>query len=458
MKTAGLTRRAAIGAACVATFGATGVFPRRALAQALRGTLGGALDATDEGLTPGSPDDQSQALGAALQKAALDGRPLFLAPGRYEVAEIALPRNTQIIGVPGASRIVFRGGAFLLRAAHATTLRLEGVTLDGAARPLDPSVRALIDADDVDDLAIDDCLFTGSAAAGAFVRAAAGRVQNSRFETVGTVGLHLRQSRGVTASGNVIADCGDTGILVSREEEGEDGSIVTGNRVSNVRADSGGTGQNGNGINLVKANGVIVAENRVDQCAFSAIRCYSSDRIAVTGNIATNSGEMALYVEFAWEDAIVANNLIEGGNGGISFTNFMQYGGRLATCSGNTVRNIRGGPRYPDGNPQIGAGISAEADVAITGNVIESALWGLKIGWGPYLRDVTASGNVIRDTEIGIGVSVVEGVGPALISNNLISGAKKGAILGMRWEDVATEELLGGEGVAGITLSGNRKT
>ena len=50
-------------------------------------------------------------------------------------------------------------------------------------------------------------------------------------------------------------------ILVSRDAESEDGSIVTGNRVSKVRADSGGTGQNGNGINLDKANGVIVADN-----------------------------------------------------------------------------------------------------------------------------------------------------------------------------------------------------
>ena len=67
---------------------------------------------------------------------------------------------------------------------------------------------------------------------------------------------------------------------------------------------------------------------------------------------------MALYVEFAFEGAIVANNLIDGGNGGISFANFIEHGGRLGVCSGNIVRNIRGGPTYPDGNLQIGAGIA----------------------------------------------------------------------------------------------------
>ena len=108
------------------------------------------------------------------------------------------------------------------------------------------------------------------------------------------------------------------------------------------------------------------------------------------------------------------------------------------------MRNIRGGPTYPDGNLQIGAGIAAEADVAITGNVVEDAVWGLQLGWGPYLRDVTATGNVIRRTRIGIAVSVAEGAGPAIIADNLISGAEQGAILGMRWAEVATAELIDG--------------
>ena len=167
---------------------------------------------------------------------------------------------------------------------------------------------------------------------------------------------------------------------------------------------------------------------------------------------------MALYVEFAFEGAIVANNLIDGGNGGISFANFFEHGGRLGVCSGNIVRNIRGGPTYPDGNLQIGAGIAAEADVAITGNVVEDAVWGLQLGWGPYLRDVTATGNVIRRTKIGIAVSVVEGAGPAVIADNLISDAEQGAILGTRWDQVATGELVdGAETAPNVTVSGNRK-
>ena len=63
---------------------------------------------------------------------------------------------------------------------------------------------------------------------------------------------------------------------------------------------------------------------------------------------------------------------------------------------------------------------------------------------------------MIRRTKIGIGVSAVDGGGPTLISGNVISGAEEGAILGMRWEEVATGELgEGKETVQGVTVEGN---
>ena len=447
-----ITKRAFLGGAA-ATAGAL-VFPAtKTSAQALRGALS---DFADPELTPGAPDDQSAAFTRALQRAAAAGRPLFLPPGRYLIGAVTLPPNAYILGVPGESVLTFAGGPFMLRAQGARRLRLDGVTLNGDARPLDRAAGALLEADDVAELAIDDCRFTASGAHGVRLRDVAGRVTRSAFDLIGGAGINVDQSRGMEISGNRVADCGDTGILVQRDSEGADNSIVTGNRVERIRADSGGTGQNGNGINLDKANGVIVSGNRVDECAFSAIRCFSSDSLVISDNIATRLGEMALYVEFTFEGAVVANNLIDGAVGGMSLTNFAEHGGRLATVSGNVVRRISGGPAYPDGNRQIGAGISAEADIAITGNVVEDAEWGLQLGWGPYLRNVTATGNVLRRTKIGVGVSVVEGAGPALIANNLIAEAEHGAILGMRWEAIATGELAdGGETVPGVRIEGN---
>jgi uncharacterized secreted repeat protein (TIGR03808 family) len=452
-----ISRRAALELVAAVTL--SPVLVGRAQAQSLRGGIDPGIDATHAGLRPGSPDDQSEVLARALAGAAAEGRPLFLPPGVYDLHDVALPNTAHLIGIPGKSVLRFRGGMALLSASHAEAIRLEGMTFDGTTTAATLTIDGgLVDLDNVGELAILDCTFNGSATAGTKLSGCAGRIENCRVFGARTIGIWLHQSRGVRVTGNIVEDCGDTGILVAREAEGEDGSIVTENRISRIRAESGGTGQNGNGINLDKANGVIVSGNRVDDCAFSAIRCFSSDSVSVMGNTCTRSGEMALYVEFAFEGAIVANNLIDGANGGISFANFMEHGGRLGVCSGNIVRNIRGGPPYPDGNLQIGAGIAAEADVAITGNVIEDAVWGLQLGWGPYLRNVAATGNVIRRTKIGIGVSVAEGAGPALISDNLISDADQGAILGMQWDQAATEELVDGESPpANVTIYGNKR-
>ncbi len=453
----GLSRRGLL--ACMLGV-STGCVPGRARAQGARSLvdgLRGALDASEEGLVPGAADDQSALLAQALGKAEAAGQALFLPPGRYEISEVELPGRTQLIGVPGETRLAFRGGAFMLRARNAERLRMEGVAVDGLGLPLDDAP-ALLDADNVDDLVLDDCAFSASAAGAVSLRACAGRVERSSIAGARTVGLDLMQSRGMAVLDNVVAECGDTGILVGRDEEGADDTIVRGNRVSGIRADSGGTGQYGNGINLAQANGVIVADNRIDDCAFSAIRCFSSDDLQVTGNIATRSGEVAIYVEFAYEGAIVANNLIDEAAYGISFANLMTYGGRLAVCSGNLIRNISGVSRLPRGDDALlGAGIGAEADIAITGNVIDNAQIGLELGWGEYLRNIAATGNVIRGCPVGVGVTVVEGAGAAVISNNLISGADKGAILGMRWAEVVTDDLAegGAEDYPHLTIAGN---
>ena len=80
------------------------------------------------------------------------------------------------------------------------------------------------------------------------------------------------------------------------------------------------------------------------------------------------------------------------------------------------------------------------------------------LGWGPYLRDVAATGNVIRRAPVGIAVSVVEGSGSAVISDNLISGADRGAVVGMRWADAASGDLArsGAEAFPHLMIERNR--
>jgi uncharacterized secreted repeat protein (TIGR03808 family) len=130
----------------------------------------GALDASGEGLSPDSPDDQSAQLARALDKAELNGQPLFLPPGRYMISDVRLPRHAHLLGVPGQTRLLFGGGNFMLRAEGAATLRIEGLVLDGLGLPLDPGTRGLFDADSVDEVVLEDCEFLGSEAGAVVLR------------------------------------------------------------------------------------------------------------------------------------------------------------------------------------------------------------------------------------------------------------------------------------------------
>ena len=71
---------------------------------------------------------------------------------------------------------------------------------------------------------------------------------------------------------------------------------------------------------------------------------------------------------------------------------------------GNILRNLFRREQEPE--DKRGEGIAVEADASVIGNVIESApTAGLVIGSGTYLRDIVATGNLIRKAGVGILVS-----------------------------------------------------
>jgi uncharacterized secreted repeat protein (TIGR03808 family) len=144
---------------------------------------------------------------------------------------------------------------------------------------------------------------------------------------------------------------------------------------------------------------------------------------------------------------MLSNNVVDGASAGISSVNFNE-GGRMSAISGNLVRNLHAGTSYDPDKNIGGLGITVEADSTVTGNVVEKAeRFGMNIGWGPFLRDVIVSSNIIRDSRTGIRVSVVEGAGKAVIAENVISGAPGGAIVGHHWEEAVTGDLAqGGSG------------
>ncbi len=420
------------------------------------GALG--VDAAHFGVRPGGADDQSRAFQRAIEETARNRTPLAIAPGSYRVGNLRLPSHAQIVGVRGATKLLLSDSASLIAATGADNVTLSGLVLDGLQRRL-LERRGLIQFDNARRLRIVDCELINAGGTSIVCTAVDGEISGTHIADSGDVSIHSLDSRGLLIARNVITGAGNNGIQVWRGKPGDDGTIVSENRIENIDNRSGGSGQYGNAVSVFRAGNVIVRGNRIKNCAFTGVRGNAASNIQIEGNSITDTREVALYAEFGFEGALIANNTVDGAAIGVSVTNFNE-GGRLAVVQGNIIRNLL--PKRPAGtDPGDGAGIgiSVEADTAVTGNVIENApTGGIMLGFGRHLRDVAATGNVVRRADIGIGVSVAAGAGTALIANNVFAEVRRGAIFGMDRNRVVTGDLTkgGAERYANLTVTGNR--
>ena len=450
-----LLRLGAVAAGAIAA-GASALPARAAASASPIGALG--LDAAHFGLRPGSPDDQSRALQAAIDAAARARAPLAIAPGIYRAGNLQLPAGTQLIGVRGATQISLTQGPSLLAATGADHITLSGLVLDGGKRPLGDA-HGLVDLESCHAVRIVDCELLGSGGHGIRCVTVDGEVSGTTLSDIADVAILSYDAAGLLIARNTIIGAGNNGIQIIRRESGDDGTIVVDNRIENIANRAGGSGQYGNAINAFRAGNVMVRGNRIRHCAFSAVRGNAAANIQIDGNSISDVGEVALYAEFGFEGAIIANNSVDGAAIGVSVTNFND-GGRLAVVQGNIIRNLK--PQRPAGTDpgdSAGVGISVEADTVVAGNVIENApLAGIMLGWGRYLRDVAATGNVVRKADIGIAVSVAPGSAATLVADNIISESRRGAIVGMAGAKAVTGDLAqgGAETYPHLTISGNR--
>lgn len=437
-----ISRRALLATAC---FGTIAAHSSPMLAQQSRtpratplGALG--IDATDFGLRAGAAEDQSRRLQQALAEAERRGAPLLLPPGRYRLSQVVLPEGARLVGVPGATQLLAAAPGPILRAARIGRAALSGLTFDGGDMPL-AQRSGLISADDVTALDIDDCEFANAGSVGLVLQRCAGSVTSSRFRNMRDSALFSLDSRGLSIERNQIEDCGNNGIQIWRGEPGDDQSIIRGNRLSRIRTDADGNGPNGNGISLFKAGGVIVEGNQLRDCALTFIRNNSGSGVQIIGNQGRRCGETAIFSEFAFEGAVITGNLIEDCAAGINVTN-LDHGGRLAVVANNMVRRARKGFAPKGTEPIGGMGLHVEAEASVTGNVVEDASdIGISLGWSWGMRNLVATGNMVRRAGIGISVSLVPKQRNALIASNLISDASKGAVVGTEYGKAVTGDL-----------------
>ncbi|MDE2332822.1 MAG: TIGR03808 family TAT-translocated repetitive protein [Bradyrhizobium sp.] len=450
-----INRRHLIGASAAGVAGALAVSPDAARAAPLISVLG--RDATQYSVRSGSADDQTKALQHAIDEAARAQVPLALPPGVYRTGLLHLQSGTQLVGVRGATKLIFNGGASMLQSEGAGHIGLTGITLDGDGIAL-PARRGLVHCLAGTDIRIVDCEISDSGGAGIWFEEVSGDISGNTITNTASTAFVSFDARGLQVARNTIIGTNDNGIEILRNAIGDDGTQVVDNRIEDIKAGPGGSGQYGNAINAFRAGNVIVRGNRIRNCDYSAVRGNSASNIQISGNSVSDVREVALYSEFAFEGAVIANNTVDGAAFGVSVCNFNE-GGRIAVVHGNIIRNLL--PKRPIGtapDDDAGVGIYVEADSSVTGNVIENApSFGIMAGWGKYLRDVVISGNVIRKALIGVGVSVTPGAGTALVNTNMIAETPRGAVVGLDHTRPVTPDLAaeGAQRLAQVVVGNN---
>ncbi|MEQ1696784.1 MAG: TIGR03808 family TAT-translocated repetitive protein [Hyphomicrobiaceae bacterium] len=396
--------------------------------------------------------DQTATLQAAIDDAAARGVPVELPAGVIKTGALTLRPGSVISGAGRLTRLQFIGTGAVFTAKACPGVSVSRLAIDGSMRPLGAAA-ALVVLDECADLEIRSVVVSNSSGNGIAITGSTGRVVGCSVSKVAQAGIFAIDST-LMISGNAVSGCGNNGVLVWRSKAAEDGSQVVNNTIAAIRADAGGTGENGNGINVFRAGSVQVSGNRITDCAYSAVRGNAASNISMTGNTCQRIGEVALYCEFGFQGAVIANNIVDGAATGVSVTNFNE-GGRLAVVQGNLIRNLARREQEPE--DKRGEGIAVEADTLVSGNTIEGApTCGILLGWGRHMRDVSATGNVIRGCRIGIMVSSDSSAGSALVSGNLISGASDGAIRAHEKGRAFGADLAKGAPTTGrVTIAGN---
>ena len=412
-------------------------------------------NARDFGIAPDTGADQSKALQAAIDQAAERGAILTLPPGRYLVRDLKLKPGSHLRGTAGRTILAHGAPGALLSAEAANRAHLHDLVIEGGAHALTGGDHAgLVTFGQSRDLVLAGLEVRGSRANGIVLTGCSGQIRVCTIAGMAQAGIVGLDSEGLEIASNTVTDCANNGILVWRSRAGEDATIVAQNRISRIRAEAGGSGQNGNGVNIYRAGSVLVSANRIADCAYSAIRGNAASNIQMVANNCARIGEVALYAEFGFEGALIASNIVDGAATGVSVTNFNE-GGRLAVVQGNLIRNLVRREHEPE--DKRGEGIAVEADTVVTGNTIENAATvGISIGWGHYMREVVATSNVIRRARVGIMITRDPAAGAALIAQNMISGARDGAIRAMdKGVAVGPDLVRGGIQSSRITIAGN---
>jgi uncharacterized secreted repeat protein (TIGR03808 family) len=381
------------------------------------------------------------------------GYVLFFQPGSYAAGTTTVlttdggGRPLSVKALPGSVTFLFNGTNILLRVEGQSEVRFEGIIFNGQNRVLTdyvPQRRALIAvASNARKVFFSDCEIINSPGIGLYVTSGADVIIERCTFTSHSVGIWSENAR-ITAASNTLQTIANNAINIWRSTVTGDSSTVTGNIINGVQSAAGGTGENGNGVAVFRAVGVTITDNKIFNCQFSAIRCNGGGGFNISDNNIFNTREVAIFIEapspgIDLTGAIVANNVLDTVGLGISVANSGQFSdgvSRSVIVTGNRISNVlKNAIPDPGYVPPvtIGIGINVEQDCVVSGNLIENAAGvGIQAGINTAARDLVVTGNLVRSSPLGIGVSndaVNSANRSIVVSGNVVRTASAGGIV-----------------------------
>ena len=215
-----------------------------AAAKRVATTPSPSANTTDTNLVPDGDRDQTDALQRLIDEAANRKIALQLPPGRFLTRTLALRKGSRIAG-SGASVLRQEGSGAILTADDTDDLNLTDITLDGRFSPASGQ-SGLITLRRGNRIVISGVTVRDGLGSGIVLEGCSGSVRGCVIESVAEAAIFSTDATGLEITANTIRAAGNNGILVWRSNVGEDGTIVSGNRIEKVAANNGGSGQNGN--------------------------------------------------------------------------------------------------------------------------------------------------------------------------------------------------------------------
>ena len=387
--------------------------------------------------TLGTPSGWTAAtLQQGIDAARSNGLTLFIRPGTYDTGDLHIDSSggtNPIVmeAIPGSVTIRYTGGTDFFSITGVSDCVLRGIVVDRNNISQSGWAAAIL-VRNASRTLIENCRILNSPQRGLYlvncgtrqtvgssgtneILASAGRIVGCEISNC-DVAIFSFANVALHVESNTIHNCSNNGILIWQDSPLLDGSSVVDNSITYIRADAGGTGQNGNAINVYNANGCNVINNRIRFCKFTAVRANASSNTVIANNNIYAMAETAIWAEETGigdgqtnVGTVISGNVINICRDGISATNFSS-GGRLATITGNVVRNAT-----------AGSGIFVEGDSIINANLVECMhQFGVVLGTNSYTRNLIASDNVLRNCAAGVAISSSSGAGYVLVTDNMI--------------------------------------